>query len=351
MINQKIVDEFERLIAFIKNQNDELTDDQKKEKNKNNFRIRQLSNILSILKKFPNRITKNNLNEIAEMRGVGKSSINRIKEILENGKLSELGDFEDTKKAKKKSIKELEEIIGVGYAKALELYNQGITSVKMLKSKIKKKEIEVNDKVLLGLKYHGVFQENIPRKEIDSVYKLLKKEVTKMNKQYKLTKNNQYCFEICGSYRREKLTSGDMDILLTKFGTTDKSSKKDNHLERFVNRLKENITGNNKKPLLIDDMTDKNIETKYMGFSKFKNNPVRRIDIRYVPYSSYHSALLYFTGSGDLNKKMRQIAKTKGYKLSEYGLFQISDNKKLKTNSEEEIFNLLGMDYIEPKFR
>ena len=351
MINQKIIDEFERLIAFIKNQNDELSDDQKKEKNKNNFRIRQLSNILSILKKFQNTITKNNLNEIGEMRGVGKSSINRIKEILENGKLSELGDFVDTKKEKKKSIKELEEIIGVGYAKALELYNQGITSVKMLKSKIKKKEIEVNDKVLLGLKYHGVFQENIPRKEIDSVYKLLKKEVTKMNKEFKLTKKNQYCFEICGSYRREKLTSGDMDILLTKFGTTDKSSKKDNHLERFVNRLKENITGNNKKPLLVDDMTDKNIETKYMGFSKFKNNPVRRIDIRYVPYSSYHSALLYFTGSGDLNKKMRQIAKTKGYKLSEYGIFQISDNKKIKTNSEEDIFKLLDMEYIEPKFR
>ena len=32
---------------------------------------------------------------------------------------------------------------------------------------------------------------------------------------------------------------------------------------------------------------------------------------------------LYFTGSGDLNKKMRQIAKDKGYKLSEYGLFKI----------------------------
>ena len=48
---------------------------------------------------------------------------------------------------------------------------------------------------------------------------------------------------------------------------------------------------------------------------------------------------------------MRQIAKTKGYKLSEYGLFQISDNKKIKTNSEEDIFKLLDMDYIEPKFR
>jgi len=349
MSNQKIISEFERLLAYIKNETENLTD--KKEISKNNFRTRQISNVIILLKKFPKKINIKNLNEVGEIRGIGKSSIERIKEILEKGKLSELGSFVDTKKEKKKSIKELEEIIGVGHAKAKELYEQGITSIKMLRSKIKKKEIEVNDKVLLGLKYHGVFEENIPRKEIDTVYKLLKKIVTKMNKDYKYTKNNQYCFEICGSYRREKLTSGDMDILLTKFGTTDKSSKKDNHLERFVNRLKENIKSNNNQPLLIDDMTDKNIETKCMGFSKFKNKPVRRIDIRYIPYTSYHSALLYFTGSGDLNKKMRQIAKNKGYKLSEYGLFKLSDKKKIKTGSEEEIFKLLDMEYIEPKFR
>lgn len=349
MSNQKIISEFERLLAYIKNETENLTD--KKEISKNNFRTRQISNVIILLKKFPKKINTKNLNEVGEIRGIGKSSIERIKEILEKGKLSELGSFVDTKKEKKKSIKELEEIIGVGHAKAKELYEQGIKSIKMLRSKIKKKEIEVNDKVLLGLKYHGVFEENIPRKEIDTIYKLLKKIVTKMNKDYKYTKKNQYCFEICGSYRREKLTSGDMDILLTKFGTSDKSSKKDNHLERFVNRLKENIKSNNNQPLLIDDMTDKNIETKYMGFSKFKNKPVRRIDIRYIPYTSYHSALLYFTGSGDLNKKMRQIAKNKGYKLSEYGLFKLSDKKKINTSSEEEIFKLLDMEYIEPKFR
>ena len=98
-------------------------------------------------------------------------------------------------------------------------------------------------------------------------------------------------------------------------------------------------------------MTDKKIETKYMGFSKYKNNPVRRIDIRYIPYSSYHSALLYFTGSGDLNKKMRQIAKNKGYKLSEYGLFKLSDNSKVKITSERDVFKILEMEYLPPRLR
>ena len=122
-------------------------------------------------------------------------------------------------------------------------------------------------------------------------------------------------------------------------------------MERLVKKLKKKIRSNNNSPLLVDDMTDKKIETKYMGFSKYKNNPVRRIDIRYIPYSSYHSALLYFTGSGDLNKKMRQIAKNKGYKLSEYGLFKLSDNSKVKISSERDFFKILGMEYLPPRLR
>ena len=72
--------------------------------------------------------------------------------------------------------------------------------------------------------------------------------------------------------------------------------------------IKKDIKKNNNQPLLVDDMTDKKISTKYMGFSKLKDNPVRRIDIRFVPFNSFHTALLYFTGSGEFNKKMRKIA-------------------------------------------
>ena len=38
-----------------------------------------------------------------------------------------------------------------------------VKSVKDLKKRIKNKEIVVNDKILLGLKYHGLYQTNIPR--------------------------------------------------------------------------------------------------------------------------------------------------------------------------------------------
>ena len=350
MINSQIISEFEKLIAFYKNEADKFNkSDDLKSITANTFRIKQLRNVVSILSKYPEKITLKNYQELKELDGIGAGTIQRIKEILENGKLAELESFTDTNGDKEKSIAELEEIVGVGRVKALEFFNQGITTVKMLKQKIKKGEIEINEKIELGLKYYGKYKTNIPRKEIDKVYKILTKVINTVNKENKLTEDNKYIFEVCGSYRREKTTSGDIDVLISKIGTTEKT-KDTSSLELFVNKLKEKIKTNDDKPLLIDDITDKNFETKYMGFAKYKDNHVRRIDIRYVAYDSYYSALLYFTGSAELNKKMRNIAKSKGLKLSEYGLFK-TDGTKLKIKSEEDFFKELDLDYIPPNER
>jgi len=346
MLNEKIINEFSKLIAFIKNEAPKDV----KEKTANNFRLKQLNNVLTILQKYPEKITIKNYLELKEISGVGTHTIERIKEILQTGKLAELSNFSVKDQGKEAILEELESIVGVGRVKALEFYDLGITSIKMLKQKIDKKEIEINDKVELGLKYYGKYQTNIPRKEIDKIYKIFKKIVDKMNKEAKLDDKNKYIFEVCGSYRRERPTSGDIDVLLSKLGSKDNVEDPIKNLEIFINKLKEPIKTNENKPLLVDDITDKSFETKYMGFAKYKENPVRRIDVRYIVYESYYSALLYFTGSAELNKKMRGIAKKMDLKLSEYGLFK-SDGTKLKIKSEEDYFKHLGMDYIEPKFR
>lgn len=107
---------------------------------------------------------------------------------------------------------------------------------------------------------------------------------------------------------------------------------------------------NDNKPLLIDSMTDKKIKTKYMGFSRYLDYPPRRIDIRFISYDSYPTALLYFTGSSTTNKHMREIAKKKGMKLSEYGLFD-KNGKPIKVSSERDIFYVLGMEYVPVQLR
>jgi DNA polymerase (family 10) len=75
-----------------------------------------------------------------------------------------------------------------------------------------------------------------------------------------------------------------------------------------------------------------------------------QVDIRVIRETSYAAALMYFTGSKDHNIALRKEAIKKGYKLSEYGLFE-SRNKLLPFKSEEEIYKKLGMDYIAPELR
>lgn len=348
-MNKTIISEFERYIEFIQNEQETLKKEQKlKDFNQNKFRLSQLARVLSILKKYPHQITLDNYTVLADIDGIGKGSLEKIKDILENGKLSIIADFVSSTNEKKQTLNELEEVVGIGRSHALELYKQGIHSIKDLKEKIKNKEIEVNSKIILGLKYHGKYHVNIPRDEMIQYEKFFQHLIKKINRTLKLSDSDKYIVEICGSYRREKTSSNDIDVLISKIGTSAKD-KKINHLEMIVNKLKSRMKNNNDKPLLVDSMTDKKIKTKYMGFSKLYNNLIRRIDIRFITYDSYYSALLYFTGSGELNKKMRQIAKEKGYKLSEYGLF--NKDTMVHITSERDIFKKLSMEYLPPRLR
>ena len=351
LLNLNIINEFTKFINYLQHLVDaSKTTGDTKTITANTFRLRQTKNSLQIIKKYSKKITLDNIADFAELPGIGKGTIDRITEIIKTGKLKEIIAFIDTTDENKELLEELESIVGIGHANALELIKDGITSIDDLKMKIDNGEIKVNDKIKLGIKYHNKFFGNIPRKEIDKIYKIITAIIKKLNKQYKLTDENKYVFEICGSYRREKDTSGDIDILISKLNSTEANINNINHLLIIVDKLKENIKTNNNKPLIVDDMTDKNFVTKYMGFAQYKNNPFRRIDIRFVPYDSYYSALLYFTGSAELNRKMRQIAKSMKLKLSEYGLTK-EDGTRLEITSEYDFFKILKIEYLPPKLR
>lgn len=226
-MNSILINQFERLIAFIREEADEFQKQKDLKKVQvNQFRIKQLSVVLNILKKYPKEITLSNMDELKDISGIGKGSLDRIKEILTTGTLKELGSFVDVKKEKRQAIENLEEIIGVGRAKALEFIEQGITSVDILKEKIKNKEIEVNDKILLGLKYYGKYKMNIPRSEMDQYNALLKHLVKKINKTLGLGDKDEYVLELCGSYRRQRPFSNDIDVLISKKDTYAQSRLK-----------------------------------------------------------------------------------------------------------------------------
>jgi DNA polymerase beta len=190
--------------------------------------------------------------------------------------------------------------------------------------KVKNGEVKVNDKILLGLKYVGKFKGNIPRQHIDAIQEYLKQFNSNI--------------VICGSYRRGLDYSSDIDVLLySPYLLAMDDVKKSNMLNDFVKLL-------TKKKFIVDNITNNNI-TKYMGFIKWENI-IRRIDIRLIPYESIYSALVYFTGSYELNRIMRRKAKELGYKLNEYGLYK--NDKFIYIKSEKELFKKLDMKYLKP---
>jgi len=334
--NQRIVDNFNTLITYIKKINKLETDS--KIKKINNFRIKHLTHSADVIASLPFKLTLNNLKDF-QAPGIGKGTIERIKDILLNKHLKELDELKKISNNKNIDIiNELNEIINIGDKKAIELIKKfKIKSIKDLQEKVNKGIIDVNDKIRMGLKYYGKYKTHIPRKEINNIYKFLDKTI----KEY----NSDYLFYICGSYRRGNVTSNDIDILLLHPDVlVQKEVSSSNHLLDIVTLLK-------KKGFIKDDLTDAEGGTKYMGFCQLPNHDIRRIDIRMVAIESFIPAIVYFTGSYELNRQMRRLAKDNGLKLNEYGLYDEKTNKPITLYSEEQLFEELGMDHLDPKDR
>ncbi|XP_053245402.1 DNA polymerase lambda isoform X4 [Podarcis raffonei] len=159
----------------------------------------------------------------------------------------------------------------------------------------------------------------------------------------------------CGSFRREKSTCGDVDVLVTH---------PDGHSHQGVfSKLLDSLR---KSGFLTDDLVsqeDNGSQKKYLGVCRLPGpgQRHRRLDIIVVPYSEFACALLYFTGSAHFNRSMRALAKTKGMSLSEHALssgvvrgaggLKTVPGVALSTPTEKDIFIHLGLPYREPPER
>ena len=338
MLNKNIIYIFEKLVIQ-KEKNVE-------NKRKLNFKIRHFNNVITIIKEY-NSIIKTSC-QLKDIKGIGKGILTRIDEILLSDNLKELN--KDNVNLKNNiEIEKLISITGIGEVKANDLFNKKITLDILLKEYTKYEDNIEDSKILInlthhqivGLKYYYDLKLLIPRQEIDKLQKKIKKNINNIDKSLEVI--------VCGSYRRKKERSGDMDILILhkKLITNDDIEKQDiEYLKLIVETLKY-------KNILVDSLTDGG-NTKYMGVCKLvSRSKGRRIDIRFIPYISKASALLYFTGSGNFNKIMRLDAKKKGYLINEYGLYKINkpENILIETLIEEDIFKELKMEYLEPENR
>ncbi|TDD89880.1 DNA polymerase/3'-5' exonuclease PolX [Actinomadura darangshiensis] len=130
-----------------------------------------------------------------------------------------------------------------------------------------------------------------------------------------------------GSLRRMRETIGDVDVL---------AASRDPHpiMEAFTALpfVAEVIAGGDKKTSI---RTTKGLQ----------------VDLRVVPPESWGAALQYFTGSQAHNIRTREIAVKAGLKLSEYGLFDAETDELIVSETEEEVYERLGLPWVHPALR
>ena len=256
--------------------------------------------------------------ELKNIKGIGKGTLERINEILKNGKLIENKKIVE-KKNNINDFNKLQTITGIGPSKAKQLIEKNISFENLINNPTESILENLTHHQLIGVKYYHDLLKRINSSIIYDIEKYLQKF--------------DFTFNICGSYRRQKETSGDIDILILE----EKKTLKD-----IVKILTEH-------KFIIDNLTDDG-KTKYMGICKTPKSHAMRIDIRLIPKKSYPFALLYFTGSKKTNTYMRNIAIKAGYKLSEYGLYD-KNNNSILLDTEKDIFEFLHLPYLSPDKR
>ena len=298
------------------------------------FRAKAYGKGVFAIREF-NGTLPDNVKDLKKIKGIGKGLAEKIVEITNTGKLKKLDDLEIDKETL--DIIEMHSIAGFGPSTVSKLIKEHkIKNLTELRKAYKDKKLKLTNQQELGLIHFDDLQERIPRDEIKGFEKELKKIVRKVSKDLNIT--------ITGSYRRKKDTSGDIDVLLSHKNMTKKDEVKNSEID-YLDKILEKLK---KKYEHIGTIARG--KSKYMGLHRI-DEKVRHIDFIFMPMESYYSAILYFTGSKELNIKMREMAKSKNYTLNEWGLHKNEDNTRFDVNSEEDIFKLLNMGYIKPERR
>jgi DNA polymerase (family 10) len=131
-----------------------------------------------------------------------------------------------------------------------------------------------------------------------------------------------------GSLRRGRETIGDIDLLATGPGAPEA-------MARFVKHPRAT-------EVLGQGANKASIRFGLEGI---------QVDLRALPTESYGAALQYFTGSKEHNVALRGRALRMGLTLNEYGLFRLEDNTRVAGETEEGVYEKLGLPWIPPELR
>jgi DNA polymerase (family 10) len=262
---------------------------------------------------------------LQQIPNVGKSVAEKIAEYLRTGRMSSLEKLRATMPP---GVRQMMAIPTLGPKRAIMLHRElRISSIEELADAIG--EGRLRDLKGFGEKteqnvLHGIelLQASGGRVQLDVATDLAEAIVAELS----VVTGCDRC-TYAGSLRRMRETIGDIDILA--------ASPTSGPLMDAFTRM----------PYVADVIAHG--PTK----SSIRTTKGLQVDLRVVAPESWGAALQYFTGSKAHNVRTREIAVHQKLKLSEYGLFDVGTGERLVSETEEGVYELLGMPWIPPTLR
>lgn len=263
--------------------------------------------------------------KLEDIPGIGSSIASKIAEYLATGKMTY---FEELTREIPPELIELTEVPGVGPKIAKLLYEQlGIRTVEDLEKAVQEKKlrnlprlgVKSEEKIARGLE---MYRRKTGRMLLGQALPLVESIVALLKERTGVSKISP-----AGSIRRMKETIGDIDILVAARNPRP-------IMDAFVAlpQVREVLARGDTKSSIV---THEGIQ----------------VDLRVVEEECFGAALQYFTGSKAHNIKLREIALKKGFKVNEYGIFRLDTNERVGGEREEDIYEILGMEWIPPELR
>jgi DNA polymerase (family X) len=266
------------------------------------------------------------IEDITAIKGIGKGTAAVIFELMETNESSVLKELEEVVP---KGLIPLMKLPGLGGKKLAKLYQElnivDAQSLKIACEAGKVRELsgfaaKTEEKILKELENFGTRAERLPVWQLEPVVLEINELLASLPEVQK--------FSVAGSFRRVAETSKDVDFIIA----TEQVDIVREALLTRLNILETIAAGDTKVSVILD-----------------RDEPVS-VDFRMVKLEEYATALHHFTGSKDHNVRMRQLAKSMGKKISEYGVEQ-EDGTVETFESEEAFFAHFNLPFIPPSVR
>jgi DNA polymerase (family 10) len=311
--------------------------------NANPFRVRAYRNAarqITNLSEPLTNIVADSKRDLTEIAGIGKDLAQKIVELLTTGSMEMLDQLRSEIPG---GVLAMVRIPGMGPKKAATLHKElGISSLDELRAACEAGRVEslkgfgkkTQEKILAGIDLAAHADERIYWAHADEIVQQLLAHMREVKSIRQM--------EVAGSYRRGRETIGDLDLLVD----SDDADAAMDQLGRFEELATVIGRGETKMSIRLG-----------RGL---------QIDLRVVPAKSFGAALQYFTGSKDHNVVLRGMAKDRGLRINEYGVFRVgtaSDAAEKEDSdadagleyiagrTEEELYATLDLPWFPPELR